>query len=125
MRITAVLSLAAVLALPAAARERVNFNSGWLFERQAHGAGELGSFDRDTGVAGQVEARFRQASEPAYDDSDWQRIRLPHTWNAQDPMDAAPGYWRGIGWYRKHFRLDPKYAGKRIFLEFEGVNHVA
>jgi beta-galactosidase len=39
--------------------------------------------------------------------------------------DEEPGYWRGIGWYRKHFRVDAKYAGEKIFLEFEGVNSIA
>jgi beta-galactosidase len=107
------------------ARLRQNFNAGWLFERQSHGAGELGSFDRDTSVAGQIEPRFRGAPNPAYDDSSWQRLNLPHTWNAYDVSDELPGYWRGIGWYRKHFTLAKKFAGKRIFLEFEGANHVA
>jgi beta-galactosidase len=119
------LAVACVSGLAAGPRIRENFNANWLFERQSKGAGELGSFDRDTSVAGQVEARFKQAPEPAYDDSEWQSVALPHTWNAHDVTDAKSGYWRGIGWYRKHFQIDPKYRGKRIFVEFEGVNHVA
>ena len=125
-----ILIAAAAVALPGAAapaaspRVRLNFNGGWQFERQSHGAGELGSFDRDTATAGQVEARFRRANLPEYDDSEWQRVTLPHTWNAYDPTDAQPGYWRGIGWYRKHFKLEASYAARRVFLEFEGVNHV-
>jgi beta-galactosidase len=106
-------------------RLRVNFNDGWRFERQSRGAGELGSFDRDTTVAGQVETRFRKAPLAEYDDTEWQRITLPHTWNAQDALDEISGYWRGIGWYRKHFKLEARDAGRRVFLEFEGVNHVA
>ncbi len=106
-------------------RIRLNLNAGWLFERQIHGTGELGSFDRETGDAGKVEPRFRSAALPAYDDSEWNRINLPHTWNAYDVSDAESGYWRGIGWYRKHFRIDSKYAGKRIVLEFEGANQMA
>jgi beta-galactosidase len=104
---------------------RQNFNAGWLFHRQSHGVGELGSFDRETGMAGQIEPRFRNALNPAYDDFFWQPVNLPHTWNAHDVSDEKPGYWRGIGWYRKHFRLDKQSYGKRIFLEFEGVNHVS
>lgn len=106
-------------------RVRENFNQGWLFERQSNGSGALGSFDRDTSAAAVIEPRFRGAPQPAYDDSNWQRINLPHTWNAHDVMDEVPGYWRGIGWYRKHFKLYPKFTGKRIFLEFEGVNLVS
>ena len=106
-------------------RVHKNFNDGWLFERQSAGSGELGSFDRDTSVAAQIEPRFQRAPEPSYDDSAWQRITLPHTWNAQDVMDEWPGYWRGIGWYRKHFKLDAAWSSRRLFLEFEGVNAVS
>jgi len=110
---------------PTGVRVRENFNSGWLFARQAKGSGELGSFDRETSDASQIEPRFRGAAASIYDDSWWQPIDLPHTWNAHDVSDEKPGYWRGIGWYRKHFRIDSKYQGKRIVLEFEGVNAVS
>jgi beta-galactosidase len=106
-------------------RERWNLNAGWLFKRQDRGTGELGSFDRSTGLAARTEPRFTDASNPAYDDSEWVQVDLPHTWNAHDVSDEKPGYWRGIGWYRKHFQLAGKYSGKRVFLEFEGVNQVA
>lgn len=106
-------------------RVRQNFNAGWRFERQSHGAGELGSFDRSNGAAAEVEPRFREAYQAEYDDSVWQAIDLPHTWNAYDVSDAEPGYWRGIGWYRKHFKLDGGLSGKRVFLELEGVNSVS
>ena len=55
--------------------------------------------------AAEIEPRFRNAHRPEYDDSDWDAINLPHTWNQFDSRDEAPGYWRGIGWYRKHFLL--------------------
>jgi beta-galactosidase len=123
------LSLAVLLACAARAepgpRVHENFDKGWLFERQSIGSGELGSFDRDTSAAARIEPRFQNATQVSYDDSTWRRITLPHTWNAYDVMDEWPGYWRGIGWYRKHFKLDPAWRGKRIFLEFEGVNSVS
>jgi beta-galactosidase len=103
-------------------RVRRNFNDGWLFARQTKGTGELGSFDRTNGEAAQVQPRFREAHRFDYDDGDWQAVELPHTWNAHDVTDATPGYWRGIGWYRKRFKLDPAESQKRVFLEFEGVN---
>jgi beta-galactosidase len=106
-------------------RIRESFNAGWLFARQTHGMGELGSFDRENGDAAQLEPRFRGAERPGFDDSSWQPINLPHTWNAHDVVDEKPGYWRGIGWYRKHFKLGAALQGKRIFLEFEGVNSVS
>ncbi len=106
-------------------RVRESLNAGWLFERQVHGSGALGSFDRDRVDGEKIEPRFAGAYKPAYDDSAWDAIDLPHTWNAYDVSDAEPGYWRGIGWYRRHFRVDKKFAGKRIVLEFEGVNQTA
>ncbi len=106
-------------------RIRQSLNAGWLFERQVHGSGELGSFDRKTEDANKIEPQFRDAFLPSYDDAWWKPIDLPHTWNAYDVMDAQAGYWRGIGWYRKHFRVDSKYVGKRVVLKFEGVNQTA
>ena len=92
-----------------------NFNQNRRFARQMNGSAALGSFDRNTSEAARIEPRFQDAPQAAYDDAGWQPVNLPHTWNVHDVMDEAPGYWRGIGWYRKHFSLGEKLAGKRIF----------
>jgi beta-galactosidase len=68
------------------------------------------------------------------DDSEWRSIELPHDWSIEDipgsdsPFDSSvangvsSGYTRGgIGWYRKHFRVDPEDSGKVFRLLFEGV----
>ncbi len=125
MRSLAIILLILAARLAAETRVREKWNSGWLFARQSHGTGELGSFDRENSIAGRIEPRFAGAWEPRYDDSSWQSVTLPHTWNAHDVMDEKPGYWRGIGWYRKHFQVDGKFASKRVFLEFEAANQVA
>jgi beta-galactosidase len=40
----------------------------------------------------------------------------------QSPGGSGNGYLNGgIGWYRKSFTLPPADAGKRVFIEFEGV----
>ena len=119
-------AVSAETALPATRpRLRENFNRGWLFARQSQGTGALGSFDRQNEAAARIEPHFRDAPTPGYDDADWAAINLPHTWNAYDSMDEAPGYWRGIGWYRKHFKLAGQHSGKAVFLEFEGASSVA
>jgi beta-galactosidase len=110
---------------PAFKRRRENFNGGWLFQRQAHGGGALGSFDRNATLGAEVEPEFLHATESSFGDSSWEQIFLPHTWNAHDGSDEVAGYFRGLGWYRKHFVLGEELRGKRIFLEFEGVNQVA
>lgn len=38
--------------------------------------------------------------------------------------DGQRGYYRGVGWYKKRFRLVPE-GGRRYFLRFEGVNQTA
>jgi len=65
------------------------------------------------------------AEEPDYDDHSWESINVPHTWNAKDGLDELPGYYRGIGSYRKHFRIDSNYRGKRIFLQVESACQVS
>lgn len=52
----------------------------------------------------------------------WQAVNLPHTWNAFDVMDDEPGYYRGIGWYKKKLVLNPAWKNKKLNLYFEGAN---
>ena len=106
-------------------RHQLNFNSGWRFRRQARGGGALGSFDRNPAIGSVIEPAFRGAPAVGYDDTGWDEVNLPHTWNAHDGSDDVPGYFRGIGWYRKHFQLGEEFRGRRVFLEFEGVNQVS
>ena len=66
------------------------------------------------------------AAMPAFDDSGWRLVDLPHDWSAEGPFSAefasgngyAPG---GIAWYRRHFTLGPELAGKVAAIEFDGV----
>ncbi|TKC06812.1 DUF4982 domain-containing protein [Pedobacter polaris] len=53
-----------------------------------------------------------------------ERINLPHTWNAFDVMDDTPGYYRGIGTYKKKLVLKPEWKNKKLYLYFEGANQV-
>lgn len=64
------------------------------------------------------------------DDSDWDNVKLGHTWNNIDGQDGKPNnqdindtdYFRGDGWYRKHLIIDDNDSDKLIFLRFQGVN---
>src|SRR5437879_6002013 len=49
-------------------------------------------------------------------DAKWETINLPHSFSL--PYFASPQFYTGYGWYRKHFTAK---AGKRSFLEFDGV----
>lgn len=64
------------------------------------------------------------AETVAFDDSDWQPVSFPHSWNVSDPFDNDRTYTRGIGWYRKNLTLDAGYKNKKVYLYFEGANQV-
>lgn len=93
--------LAALLAIPlqAVERQKLNFNSDWLFQ-----AGE---------VVG--------AEKTDFDDRGWHRVTLPHAWNEAEAFRVPIHQLSDtVMWYRKHFILN-KVEGKKFFVEFEGV----
>jgi len=66
------------------------------------------------------------AESPDYQEgTGWQGVDLPHTWNTKDTFDDEPGYYRGIGWYRRSFAVPESWQGKRIVLRFEAACSVA
>jgi beta-galactosidase len=68
-----------------------------------------------------------------FDDSKWPVISIPHTWSTYETTGEVhpfirnaseadnPYWWTGWGWYRKHFTPGSEYSGRKIFVEFEGV----
>ncbi|VVJ17824.1 Beta-galactosidase (EC [Amycolatopsis camponoti] len=66
-------------------------------------------------------------ADPAFDDSSWQLVDVPHDWSIElPPVESgtygSSGFFRGgLGWYRKAFTLPPSLAGKRVSVEFDGV----
>lgn len=64
------------------------------------------------------------ARMPAFDDSGWRRLALPHDWSVEAPLSpslaSCTGYLPGgIAWYRKHFAVTDSAA--RHYIYFEGV----
>lgn len=55
----------------------------------------------------------------------WEKVSLPHTWNTTDVMDDEPGYYRGIGWYKKKLNINPSWKSKEVYVFFEGASQVA
>jgi beta-galactosidase len=91
---------------PVSPRVTYNFNSDWRFMRQE--------------VAG--------AEVPSFDDSQWETVSTPHTFNDVDSFRVIidhsggdRGTYKGISWYRKHFKLPASAAGSKVFIEFEGM----
>ncbi len=59
------------------------------------------------------------------DETGWQEVSVPHTWNAQDVLTDGPRYYQGVGWYRTSFSVQRDEKNKRFFVRFEGVSLVA
>jgi beta-galactosidase len=91
---------------PVSPRATLNFNLDWKFLREDAPGAEV----------------------TAFDDSQWATVSLPHTFNDVDSFrqlishgGGDRGTYKGLSWYRKHFRLPADLSGHKIFLEFEGM----
>jgi len=113
-------------------RERLSLDAGWKFHL---GDIPLHSFPGGQGIAlygpdfthsGAKAGHTWGAAARGYDDKSWRLVNLPHDWAVEQPFDQSAekqqGYRpRGIGWYRRTFKLDPADRGKNIELQFDGV----
>lgn len=59
-------------------------------------------------------------------DTQWQPVQIPHDWSIESPFSedwaSATGYLPGgIGWYKKTFTADKRWAAKQVFIYFDGV----
>jgi beta-galactosidase len=68
------------------------------------------------------------AEEPAFDDSGWQTLDVPHDWSIAGPFDKQNPTGRGgaflpagVGWYRQHFSLPAHSPKPRVVVDFDGV----
>ena len=68
------------------------------------------------------------AEQPAFDDSKWQLLDVPHDYSIGHPFDssfktgAGGGYtYSGIGWYRKHFKTEADFSNKKFWILFDGI----
>jgi hypothetical protein len=62
------------------------------------------------------------AAAANFDDSAWKPVTLPHAWNEDSAFKVSiHDLPTGIAWYRKHFKPPTDAAGKKIFLEFQGI----
>jgi len=95
-----------VFAPPQSPRNRIDFNIGWKFIRED--------------VPG--------AEAPGFDDSKWETISTPHSFNDVDSFrkiishgGGDKGTYKGLAWYRKTFKLPSAAADGKVFIEFEGM----
>ncbi|MBC2667312.1 DUF4982 domain-containing protein [Novosphingobium flavum] len=110
----------------------------------AHAAGTVASARAETPEVRTVTElaqgwRFRKGGEPAFDaaadDSAWERVSVPHTWNRVGVYEAAAGVpgsggrqidkYMGAGWYRLTFTAPQPRSGGRFWLEFDAASRTA
>jgi beta-galactosidase len=122
----------AQLAAAESPRERLSLDANWRFHL---GDIPLNSFPGGQGIAlygpdfthsGAKAGHVWGAAARGFDDSSWRQVNLPHDWAVEQSFDPKAekqqGYRpRGIGWYRRTFKLDPADRGKNIELQFDGV----
>ena len=122
---------APALAAPGAAdapapapRERLLLDFGWKFHLgNDWGSGE--NLAKSGASVGPASAVFSDAS--------WRSVDLPHDWAIELPFDQRGDAGHGfkalgsafprnsVAWYRRSFTLPAADAGKRLWLEFDGV----
>ncbi|WP_203308592.1 beta-galactosidase GalA [Sphingomonas beigongshangi] len=110
--------------LPVTDPSRIGFDEGWLFH-----AGDIPvppATDHEQTYLRAKAGHAVGAAAMTYDDSDWQAVTLPHDWASFQPFvesaNVSQGYRpRGIGWYRRTFRLDPADRGKYLELQFDAI----
>ena len=105
-KIVLLVMLLAMVCLTAEAiqRKKFNFNSEWRL----------------------CVGDFPEASNPGYDDSQWQPVTLPYAFNGdeafrKDIVDLTDT----ISWYRKKFIATSDMLEGKVFVEFEGVRQGA
>ncbi|MGA1981429.1 MAG: sugar-binding domain-containing protein [Acidobacteriaceae bacterium] len=91
---------------PKSPRTTLNFNYDWRFIREDVPGAEV----------------------PAFDDANWATVATPHSFNDVDSFrkiishgGGDTGTYKGLSWYRKHFKLPAELAGHKVFIEFEGM----
>ncbi|HEY2881583.1 MAG TPA: beta galactosidase jelly roll domain-containing protein, partial [Pirellulales bacterium] len=96
---------------PASPRTTYNFNLDWKFTKPPQPAETIPDFEAAN-----------------FDDSKWQAVSTPHSFNETDTFRTIishgggdRGGYKGLAFYRKHFKLPAAAQGSKVFLEFEGM----
>jgi len=96
-----------LLAQQISAQQKTRINNDWEFLKQ-----DLG------GIWESV--RPAKAGDPETVPL-WQKVTLPHCFNAEDAVDPDVNYYQGPAWYRSRLAIENPYQNGRILLHFEGV----
>jgi beta-galactosidase len=106
------------------ASQRLLLDAGWRFHLGNEWGSGYGLAKAGTGYG---------PASISYSDASWRTVDLPHDWAIELPFDQTADGSHGFravgegfpqnstGWYRRTLELPAADAGKRIWLEFDGV----
>jgi len=115
-------------------RERISINDGWRFSL-GHATDVKKDFGHGTGYFTYL-AKTGFGDGPAaanFDDRSWRLVNIPHDWAVEMPFDPLASRSHGfkavgpnfpqnsVGWYRRHFTIPETDLGRRIRVEFDGI----
>ena len=117
-------------------RKKTNIDKGWKFAL-GHAANAEKDFNYSIStIFSKSGAAPGTAIQPAFNDSAWRGVDLPHDWAVElpfvnvDNFDVQSHGYKpvgglfpatSIGWYRKSFLVPAADSGKRFELQFDGV----
>ena len=81
-------------------RHIININENWLFSKEAQ-------------------------EVPSVLPSDWEKVNVPHSWNAVDGQDGGNDYFRGTAYYAKTIKKADLPESDCYYLEIAGANSSA
>ncbi len=122
------------VAAQAQTRERISIDDNWRFAL-GHATEVAKDFNHGTGYFSYL-AKTGFGDGPAaanFDDRGWRQVNIPHDWAVEMPFDARASASHGykalgprfpqnsVGWYRRHFSVPESDLGRRIRVEFDGI----
>jgi len=120
-------------------REQLLFDFGWRF-KFGHGSDPTKDLGFGFGQSDFSKTGEFAFSKAGFDDSPWRALDLPHDWAVELPFvhdDSGTGDSQlrshgykplgrrypetSVGWYRREFEIPSSDAGRRIWVEFDGI----
>jgi len=125
--------------IPASPREQLLFDFGWKFTF-GHGSDPTKDLGFGFGQSDFSKTGDFEFAKAGFDDSHWRLLDLPHDWAVElpfvhddygtgDSQLRSHGYKplgrrfpeTSVGWFRREFEIPLSDAGRRIWVEFDGV----
>lgn len=117
-------------------RKKTDFDADWKFSF-GHAADASKDFNYSIANSFAKSGKSEKtAIDPKFDDQLWSSVTLPHDWAVALPFEKSPNFdvmshgykpvgglfpQNSVGWYRKHFSINPADSGQRFTIQFDGI----